>query len=344
MSTMIEVNKDDKLLVSRTDRLGDLVLALPFIETLSLRYPGNQVDVIASLYASPILENNPRIHKILRVQNDQLKSNSHYRRELLSKIIQGGYRAVIVLYPERQMTKLFTEAGIPIRIGTAGRMYSLSYTHRLLHSRKGNRKHEYEYNLDFLRYFKDGAVFASAAVYPTEREIANARRLLLSVGVTPPFIIIHPGSGGSAERWPLENYIQLYNLLKINGHSVVMTGSSQEREKLVSASAHMPVAIKQIAGETDVRTLAAVLSLAEIVVSNSTGPLHLAAAVGTKVVGLYPNKSVMSPLRWGPVGEGHVVIQPGETGSGNRPGINMESVSTLHVLNRIESQYKSIVR
>jgi heptosyltransferase-3 len=52
------------------------------------------------------------------------------------------------------------------------------------------------------------------------------------------------------------------------------------------------------------------LARARLVVSNSTGPLHLAAAVGTPVVGLYPNKRVMTPVRWGPVGEGHVVLQP----------------------------------
>ena len=69
----------------------------------------------------------------------------------------------------------------------------------------------------------------------------------------------------------------------------------------------------KITGQTDLRTLAAVLSQASTVVANSTGPLHLAVAVGTRVVGLYPSKKAMSPVRWGPLGEGHRLITPAQT-------------------------------
>ena len=68
--------------------------------------------------------------------------------------------------------------------------------------------------------------------------------------------------------------------------------------------------MRKITGDTDLRTLAAALSLADVVVANSTGPLHLAVAVGTKVAGLYPGKAVMAPVRWGPLGKHDRVIVP----------------------------------
>ena len=310
MSDLIDIQPGDRLLVSRTDRLGDLVLALPFVETLHVRYPQSQIDVMASLYASPILENNPSIERIIRVQNDQLTASRNYRKELEHRIIKGEYKAVVVLYPERHISQLLYRVGVPVRIGTGGRFHSVFFTHRLMHSRKANKKHESEYNLDFLAYFRDGETTYNPAVYPTPKEIANASRILDDHGIARPFIVVHPGSGGSAERWPMDRFVDLYAHLNRSGHQVVITGSEREGEAVRKLAADMGVAINEITGQTDLRTLGAVLSLASAVVANSTGPLHLAVAVGTKVVGLYPGRQIMSPVRWGPIGAGHQVVQP----------------------------------
>jgi ADP-heptose:LPS heptosyltransferase len=310
MSKKLELQPGDNILLCRTDRLGDLVLALPFFETVKLRYPDCRVDVLASLYASPILENNDRIDKIVRVQNDQLFSNKLYRKDLLHRLKMGNYKAVVALFPERQICRLFYKAGIPARIGTAGRFHSVFFSHHLFHSRKANKKHEFEYNLDFLSFFRDGETVATPRVYPKEREINNAKRILREVYIEGDFTVLHPGSGGSADGWPFEKFLELFSLLKQSGRQVVISGSEDEGEKIRKTAEKLNMEITEITGLTDLRTLGAVLSLAETVVANSTGPLHLAAAVGTEVVGLYPSKVIMSPVRWGPLGKNDRVIQP----------------------------------
>lgn len=310
MSTTLEIQPGDRLLVSRTDRLGDLILALPFVETLKRRYPDCAVDVLASLYASPILENNSCIDRIFRVQNDQLVSSRHYCKELEHKIKSANYKAVVVLYPQRKICRLFQRISLPNRLGTAGRFHSIYFTHRLMHSRQANQKHEFRYNLDFLKFFKGGETVDTPRVYPTEKELRNARRILDQAGISGRFILIHPGSGGSAERWPMEKFVELFQHLSGAGFPVILTGSSAEGEAVDRVAAKLGIAVNKITGQTDLRTLAAVLSQASTVVANSTGPLHLAVATGTRVVGLYPGKQIMSPVRWGPVGDGHRIIQP----------------------------------
>jgi lipopolysaccharide heptosyltransferase II len=310
MSKQLDLQPGDRILISRSDRLGDLVLALPFVETMKLRYPECRIEVLASLYASPILENNDRIDHIIRVQNDHLLSDKLYKKDLLRKIIQRDYRTVIALYPERHICHLFYKAAIPVRIGTAGRFHSVLFNYHLFHSRKANKKHEYEYNLDFLQFFRDGETVTIPRVYLRRKEINHAARILTQAGIEEPFVVLHPGSGGSAERWPVEKFIQLFEVLTRSGLTVVMSGSEPERDMIDNISARLGIKVNRIAGETDLRTLAAVLSLAAVVVANSTGPLHLATAVGTKVVGLYPGKKVMSPKRWGPLGSDHRVILP----------------------------------
>jgi len=306
----IDLKSGDKILISRSDRLGDLILALPLVETIKLRYPQCQVDVLASVYASPILENNKRINKISRVLSTQFMMNKRYRKEVLNSIRMADYKAVVVLYPERQISRLFYKANIPYRIGTAGRFHSVFFNYHLFHSRKANKKHECEYNLDFLEFFKDGETVTAPTVYPTEKEIKNARRILDENKISEDFIVLHPGSGGSAEPWPLDKFLDLYDGLMKKGLTVVVTGTEEEGLWITDMSEKLGIPVKAITGETDLRTLAALLSLAKVVVANSTGPLHLAVAVKTNVVGLYPGKKVMSPVRWGPLGENDIVVQP----------------------------------
>ena len=310
MTEIIDIEPGDRILISRTDRLGDLVLALPLVETLAKRYPDNPVDVLSSLYASPILENNPAIDKIFRVQNDQLKGNKLYRKDFLHRLKMNSYKVVVAMYPERQICRLFHRAGIPHRIGTVGRFHSVFFNHLLFHSRKANKKHECEYNLDFLKFFTSGETIAQPRVYPMEKDINNAKRILHEVGVDEKFVAIHPCSGGSADRWPMESFVLLAGRLAETGLKVLFTGSANECPVIESALNSSENSFVNIAGETDLRTLMAVLSLAESLVANSTGPLHLASAVGTKVLGLYPGNRLMSPIRWGPCGEGHLVMQP----------------------------------
>ncbi len=347
MAQKIDISPGDRILISRTDRLGDLILALPLAETIKLRYPDCQVDVLPSLYASPILEGNPRIDKIVRVQNDQLKSSKLYRKDLLHRLRMNNYKAVVALYPERQICRLFHKAGIPFRVGTVGRFHSVFFSHHLFHTRKANKKHECEYNLDFLEFFKDGETVTRPTVYPAEKDLRNARRVLNEAGIGENFVVLHPGSGGSADRWPLSKFIELYGNLESSGLEVVISGSDDEGKLIEKAAKDFDLEVRHIAGETDLRTLAAVLSLSNTVVANSTGPLHLAVAVGTKVVGLYPGKRIMSPVRWGPLGDGHQVIQPPGSESDEAPPDQralMETIKVQKVAGAVSTVYGNCVK
>ena len=337
MTDIIEIKPGERILISRTDRLGDLILALPLVETIARRYPDNPVDVLASLYASPILENNPAIDKIFRVQNDQLKSSKLYRKDFLHRLKMNNYRVVVAMFPERQVCQLFNKANIPDRIGTVGRFHSVFFNHHLFHSRKANQKHECEYNLDFLQFFRDGETVRLPKVYPLEKDLNNARRILSEAGVDGEFVAIHPCSGGSADSWPLESFAQLAEKLEKTGHRVVFTGSADERPRIEEHLTGRRADLVNLSSTTDLRTLAALLSLAATLVANSTGPLHLASAVGTTVLGLYPGKQVMSPVRWGPLGEGHLVIQPKGSDNDDQPASfpGMETIGVGEVFESI---------
>jgi heptosyltransferase-3 len=310
MARKIVLKTGDRILISRTDRLGDLILAIPLIETMQSRYPLNPIDVLTSDYAAPILSNTKYVDKAVTVDNDRLQNDKEYQMEFLQKIKESDYRAALVLFPDKQMSRLLYEAGIPYRVGTGRRFHSIYFNYHIFHSRKANKKHESEYNLDFLRFFRSGVLFKIPKLELKNRELDEAQKMLSLDDIRDKFIVLHPGSGGSAHRWPLEQFVELYDLLTKKGYVVLITGSKDEEIQIKKAAESYGIKVNSFAGRTDLLTLAAMLSMASVVVANSTGPLHLAAAVGTDVVGIYPTEHAMSPVRWGPLKVGRLIVQP----------------------------------
>ncbi len=324
MPRRIKLFPQDRILVCRTDRIGDLILTIPLIESLKARCPENEIDVLASEYAAPVLEYNPNINEIIGIDPTRLAGDSEYFERVRKNLKTKAYQAALLVFPERIVCRLIRGAGMPYRIGTVRRLHSFSFNRFLFHSRKRGLKHESEYNLDFLKFFPGRPYITVPRVYITDKEKAEARRLLSENNVNGRVVVIHPGSGGSARDWPLGNFAELTRKISENGISVILTGSVAEKEMIECSGFMANENTINLAGQTDLRLLGAVMSLADLSIANSTGPLHLAAAVGTRVIGFYPNDKIMGPKRWEPLGEGHAVFYPA-------PGKEMNSIAVEQV-------------
>ena len=140
--------------------------------------------------------------------------------------------------------------------------------------------------------------------------------VLSSAGVAPdrPLIALHPGSrlrpDGTFSHllWPADRFSDLARTLITDGLQVIVTGTASDTD-LAGPVREVP-GIIDLVGRTTLGQLAWILKECDTLVANSTGPLHLAAAVGTKVIGIYPAAAGMSPVRWGPFGPGHKVFSP----------------------------------
>jgi ADP-heptose:LPS heptosyltransferase len=182
--------------------------------------------------------------------------------------------------------------------------------------RKDARKHEVEYNLDLLREVgcpPAGRVGReSFPIHISEAARNRVVAMLRESGVRMERrrIIIHPGSGGSAREWPLENFGRLGALLtEDEENEILVTGTESERARVDAVLHALAGRGKGFAGKTGVQELTALIESASLVIAHSTGPLHIAVACGTPVLGLYPQLTPMSPRRWGPyVGRNRVLV------------------------------------
>lgn len=305
----IQLKGNEKILIVRTDRIGDLILSTPVAEVVKQKFPRIQIDFLVAPYTAPILKNNPFINEIVLDDNKSVRGFFNLRKTLK----QNKYDVAVVLHPTLRLAGLLKSAQVPIRIGTGYRGYSFLFNKKIYQHRRTVEKHELEYNLDMLKPLGVETTKVSPKIYLSEDERRTAEDFLRKMGVGEEglLVIIHPGSGGNCLNWAAEKFGQLAEKL-IDSYSVkvVVSGQPQEKSLAEKMKNQMRHDFINLTGKTDLRLLAGIIEKSDLLISNSTGPMHMAAALGVPTVAIFCPIFTASPIRWGPYGEGHTIITP----------------------------------
>lgn len=300
-----------KVLVARTDRLGDLVLSLPVFEDIKLRRPDWQVHVMVAPASVPLVENDPHIEAVWTWTGTETDSE---RAKLAERLRRENFDAVVILQYRMELAQLMKEAGIRKRYGPLSKGSSWFLLNRgSLQSRSRGHRHEMEHNLLLSRRLTDGwramlgasvEGFREPKLHLTsgQEEIGrNFRRDEASGAET--LVFIHPGSGGSALDWEPDRFAGVANALAGQpGWRVFITGSAADGPLVAEVAKHLDEGVGLLLDRFSLREFMGVLAAGDLFIGPSTGPLHMAAAVGSATVGLFPPVVTMSPERWGPRG------------------------------------------
>jgi ADP-heptose:LPS heptosyltransferase len=291
-----------KILLIRTDRIGDVVLSLPMLPLLKGKFPEASITVMVHSYTRELVDGNSCVDRVLAYDAPtNIASFLAWARALR----RMEFDAVILPYPRFRLALLAFAARIPVRIATGYRWYSFLFTHKVFEHRKDAKHHELEYNLHLLAALgiDTPADNVSFELPHTADADAVVEQFLAAHGIAPGdrFAVLHPGSGGSARDWSAEKFSELGGRLQAHlGLKIVVTGGRQEADLVRRVAGSIVPAPASCAGEFSLTELAALVKRAAIFVSNSTGPLHIAAASGTPVAAFYPPIRQCSPARWGP--------------------------------------------
>lgn len=283
------------LLIVRNDRLGDAILALPTIPILKFKYPDAGIIFLASPPAAPLM-------KCVRGIDAVISAWDHDRHDISSELREHNIQTAYCFRPTYFNARSLKRAGIPSRIGTSRRWYSYLFNKRVPVGRRESNRHEVDLNIELI----DALALGGKPSFPEfdfpADEIDHTESLLADAGFQGKgkLVIIHPGSGGSAKEWHPRYFKELADRLQHElSAQVIITGGKNETGicSQVAGDRH-----PNLAGKTSIIALAAIIQQADLLVSNSTGPLHLAVAAGRKVIGLYPPVKDCLPSRWGPYG------------------------------------------
>jgi ADP-heptose:LPS heptosyltransferase len=193
-------------------------------------------------------------------------------------------------------------------------LYSFLFNKKVFEHRKEALKHELEYNLSLLTHLgiesDYGINNVSFDINIDKSSLNNVERKLIEAGMEKDeqFVIIHPGSGGSAVDLPIDKFSELINLLTQNKIKIVLTGN--EKEHTVCEKLKLNDYVFNLAGKFNLKELIAIISKCSLLVANSTGPIHIAAALGKYTFGFYPKVRVCSAKRWGPYTDKKFIYEP----------------------------------
>lgn len=288
-----------KVIISRTDSIGDVMLTLPICKWIKDSFEGVTVVFLGKGYTRDVVEAYDQVDEFID-WNDFEKLESVDRVDIFKAL---DAHAIIHVFPNREIAQLAKKSKIPNRVGTSHRTFHLlTCTHRPNFTRKRSNLHEAQLNHELLRPFgiKElpslETIFDSTTSFKIEKaDLPEEFKTLKN------YTVLHPKSQGSAKEWPLEKFMELAIALVDAGKTVVFTGTQSEgaqfkglipsRENIVDTT-----------GKLTLKELMVLISKADNLVACSTGPLHIAGYSAINTVGLYSPKRPIHPGRWSALG------------------------------------------
>jgi ADP-heptose:LPS heptosyltransferase len=285
----------DRLLVVRPDNLGDVLLTGPALVALRSAAPRAELDLLASPAGAAAAQLLPEVDEtvVARVSWQQIAVTAEPPdTDLVFRIAARHYAAAVVLTSFSQSPwpagYALQRAGVPLRAGMSKEFGGTALTHWVPAADDG--LHQADRALRLL----DGLGVPTAHVPSTlhatvpgaSQERAAAAVQGAGLDAAAPYAVVLPGASCPSRRWPAERFRAMAALLAADGLPVVVTGPAAERDLVADVAARTP-GVVALAGAFDVPDLAALLAGAAVAVTNNSGGMHLADAVGTPVVVLF---------------------------------------------------------
>ena len=290
-----------RIIVSRTDKIGDLILSIPSFYMLKKMYPHAELVVLVRKYNYDIVVNLPYIDRIIKIDD-------FTKGELLEKIPYFKADVFIALYSDSFIASLARASKAKIKIGPLSKFSSIfSYNKGILQKRSRSKKNEGEYNLDLVKKlnpskFKESFELNTKLILSEEnRKVANL--YFLENSIKGKCLVVNPFIGGSAKNITDKQYAQIIKRLKNEfdeNLNIIITCHIDDEERAIFLKDLINKSNVYIfANSLSILNTASIIEKADAYLGASTGPTHIAGALGKKIVAIYPNKKTQHPKRWG---------------------------------------------
>ena len=339
------------ILIIKPSSLGDIVLALPALTALRKSFPDAKISWLIRPEFAPLLENHPHLTEIIAFDRKFLgKAWFHPGAfgaliSLIRRLRQAKFDAVIDLQGLFRTASLAWFSGCKRRFGMAKtrELAHLFYTHKTPQTKE--LIHLVDYYLEITK--TAGAAESDVQfVLPHHPEAADSLgRLLKSHDIEPEnYAVFVPGSAHKDKRWPIERFAELAGKISSQfGLHIVATGNAGEAALIENLKELAKVPVANIAAQTSLSELVVLLKNAKLVVSNDTGPGHIAAALSTPLVLMF---SWSNPARIAPYKRSECLVAREPFGRGHRikstdPRHNVDTITVDEVFQKACEQLKA---
>lgn len=297
-----------RILIVNVNWRGDVLFSTPFIRALRTKYPDSFMACLVVRRCAPILENSPHLNEIIILDEEGKHKGLRGKLRLIKLLRAKNFDTAFLLHRSFTRTLICWLAGIRERIGYYTRKRAILLTKSV--PAPVEQLHKVEYFLNIARACgietenKDYEFFTSAE----DKDYINNFLQQNGIKENDFLVVINPGGNWQLKRWPKENFAQLSDrLIKQYQAKVIISGAKKDIGLAEDITALMENRALILCGRTTLGQLAALLSRARLVISNDSGPMHIAVSQKARVIALFGPTSCKIT---GPYGKGdYTVIQ-----------------------------------
>jgi lipopolysaccharide heptosyltransferase II len=293
-------SRAEHVLCVRLDALGDLLMTTPALRALKESRPGRRLTLLTSPSGAEAAALLPEVDEVLIYDAPWMKATAPRADPrpdfaMIDRLRRGSFdaAAIFTVYSQNPLPAAFLcyLAGIPLRLAHCRENPYQLLTDWVPDPDSSERpRHEVRRHLDLVATVDCRTADERLSLRVTDAARRRARCLLNELGITDrrPWAVIHPGASAPSRRYPPEGFAEAARLLTVeSGWQLVFTGSAGERDLVEDIRSQMNAPSHSLTGKLGLEQLAALIAEAPVLISNNTGPAHVAAAVGTPVVDLY---------------------------------------------------------
>jgi heptosyltransferase-2 len=291
----------DNILICGTNWLGDSIMSMPAIQLLKQRQPSSKITMLVKPKLAALWKMHQAVDEMIPLEDGfagALRGVSDVKKAGVSRafIFPNSFRSALLPFL----------AGVRERVGMRGHQRSWMLTRTVAPPSTPDRNHQsWEYIEIAGESAERGASELPRLVIPWEVRTEVGKKF--GIDTAGELIGLIPGAArGPSKRWPPERFVEVgYKVSERAKCHTLVFGSDSERELCAEVANGIGRWAHNLAGNTTLSELAALLGLCRVVICNDSGGMHLASAVGTKVVAIF---GLTDPATTGPMGKGHRVI------------------------------------
>ena len=304
-----------RILVTRTDRIGDVVLSTPVFSAIRRRYPNVHLAALVAESNRDLIDGNPNLDEFILYDKRFVHRSWKETYRFSCALKEKKFDVVINLHANNRVHWISYLSGIPRRIGYR-RKNAFLLNETIPDEKWKGERHESSYNFDLLRFIDvpEPPVMELYVPLLESHQVRLEERLAAEgLGRNEPYVILHPSASCPSRLWRAERYAEVgLRLMKTRGARIILVaGRSYENEiQCERLNTLMRKQAVNLAGKLTLGMLACLIKGAELIISNDSGPVHIAAALGVRNITIFGrNQAGLSPRRWHPLGQPSTYIQ-----------------------------------
>jgi heptosyltransferase-2 len=293
-----------RILIVRTDRVGDVVMITPMIREIRKAFPESFIATLTTPNTKDILLNNPHLNLTL---NDDLKKETF--RSTVREIRKYKFTHGLLVMPTERAAYQMLLAGIKNRIGVGKKLYEvITFMRSVSRNKYIPLRHEADYCMDLARAIGVESNDLTPEIFLTSDEMKYGQSILKKLNVTEsdPKIVVHTGSGNSSGNWSEKKYLSMIEqIINNRADTKVLLTAREMSDSFRRSILNLNESERIIFVDSQIsrlRDLICIISSAGLLIASSTGPLHIASALGVRTVGLYCHRRMNCAQLWGALG------------------------------------------